>query len=204
MSPRHPAIALAVALALALPGCWGTGNPMGPQQEGERPVASSIYEFTVKDIDGGDVSLATFKGKVVMIVNVASKCGFTGQYAGLQALYEKHKDRGLVILGFPANDFLWQEPGSDSEIKQFCTLEYGVTFPMFAKIHVRGSRQHPLYAYLTDKRTNPQLGGRITWNFNKFLVGRDGQIVARFGSRTKPGSAGVVAAIEKALAAEAP
>ena len=167
-------------------------------------MARSIYDFTMRDIDGNDVSLETFRGKVVMVVNVASKCGFTGQYAGLQALYETHKDRGFAILGFPANDFLWQEPGSDSEIKQFCTLNYGVTFPMFAKIHVKGRNQHPLYAYLTDKRTNPELGGRITWNFNKFLVGRDGRLVARFGSRTKPGSQDLGAAIEKALAAKAP
>jgi len=167
-------------------------------------VASSIYDFTIKDIDGNDVGLATFKGKVVMVVNVASKCGFTGQYAGLQALYEKYKDRGLVILGFPANDFLWQEPGSDSEIKQFCTLNYGVTFPMFAKIHVKGADQHPLYTYLTDKRTNPEFSGKITWNFNKFLVGRDGRIVARFGSRSKPESKDVVAAVEEALAAAPP
>ena len=167
-------------------------------------MARSIYDFTMRDIDGNDVSLETFRGKVVMVVNVASKCGFTGQYAGLQALYETHKDRGFAILGFPANDFLWQEPGSDSEIKQFCTLNYGVTFPMFAKIHVKGRDQHPLYAYLTGKRTNPEFGGKITWNFNKFLVGRDGRIVARFGSRTKPDSPDVAAAIEKALAAEAP
>ena len=206
MSPRRSAIAaiaLAGMLALALSACRGTGPSAPTAQEGETPVASSIYDFTMKDIDGSDVGLATFKGKVVMIVNVASKCGFTGQYAGLQSLYEKYKDRGLVILGFPANDFLWQEPGSDSKIKQFCILEYGVTFPMFAKIHVKGRDQHPLYAYLTDKRTSPETGGKITWNFNKFLVGRDGRIVARFGSRTKPESKALVAAIEKALAAKA-
>lgn len=190
----------AVAAILVLAACRGTGPSAVNPQEGELPVTRSIYDFTMKDIDGKDVSLATFKGKVVMIVNVASKCGFTGQYAGLQALYEKHRDKGLVILGFPANDFLWQEPGTEGEIKQFCTLEFGVTFPLFAKIHVKGSDQHPLYAYLTDKQANPDFSGKITWNFNKFLVGRDGRIVARFGSRTKPESKDVAAAVEKALA----
>lgn len=167
-------------------------------------MARSIYDFTMQDIDSGDVKLGAFKGKVVMVVNVASKCGFTGQYAALQALYEKYKDRGLVILGFPANDFLWQEPGSNDDIKKFCTLNYGVTFPMFAKIHVKGRDQHPLYAYLTSKQMHPEFGGKITWNFNKFLVGRDGRLVARFGSRAKPDSKDVVAAVEGALAAEAP
>ena len=202
--PVVAATALAGLLVASLPACWNVRPSTPTHQEGETPVASSIYDFTMKSIDGNDVSLATFKGKVVMIVNVASKCGFTGQYAGLQALYEKYSGRGFVILGFPANDFLWQEPGSDSEIKQFCTLEYGVTFPMFAKIHVKGRDQHPLYAYLSGKRTNPEFGGRITWNFNKFLVGRDGRIATRFGSRAKPDSKDVVAAIETALAAEAP
>jgi len=204
MGQRHSAVALAVALGLALPACRDTGPSARTAQEAKIPVASSIHEFTMTDIDGNDVSLATFKGKVVMVVNVASKCGFTGQYAGLQALYERYKDRGLVILGFPANDFLWQEPGSESEIKQFCTLNYGVTFPMFAKIHVKGRDRHPLYAWLTGERTNPEFGGKITWNFNKFLVGRDGRVVARFGSRAKPESEKVAAAIEKALAAQAP
>ncbi len=162
---------------------------------------ASIYDFTMKDIDGNDVSLATFRGKVVMIVNVASRCGFTEQYAGLQKLYEKYCDRGFVILGFPANNFLWQEPGSDSEIKQFCSLKYGVTFPMFSKISVKGSDQHPLYRHLTDEGANPALGGKITWNFNKFLVDRSGRVVARFGSRTEPEDASVIEAVEKALSA---
>lgn len=205
MRPFRSATLLTVlAAALAVPACWLARRSSAPGQEGETPVADSIYEFTMTDIDGNDVSLATFKGKVVMIVNVASKCGFTGQYAGLQALYAKYRDRGFVILGFPSNDFLWQEPGSNTEIKQFCTLNYGVTFPMFAKIHVKGRDQHPLYAYLTDKRANPELGGRITWNFNKFVVGRDGRPVARFGSRATPASEEVVSAVERALAAEAP
>ena len=160
---------------------------------------ASIYDFTMKDIDGNDVSLATFRGKVVMIVNVASKCGFTKQYAGLQTLYERFRERGLVILGFPANNFLWQEPGTDGEIKQFCSLKFGVTFPMFSKISVKGSDQHPLYRTLTDDKANPGFGGAISWNFNKFLVDRSGRVVARFGSRTEPEDTSVIEAVEKAL-----
>ena len=163
-------------------------------------MAGYVHDFTMKDIEGNEVPLDRFVGKVVMIVNVASKCGFTGQYAGLQELYEKYRARGFAILGFPANDFLWQEPGSNSEIKRFCSVKYGVTFPMFAKIHVKGPEQHPLYAYLTDRRSNPEFGGKISWNFNKFLVGRDGRVVGRFGSRTLPGGKEVIAAVEEALA----
>ena len=160
---------------------------------------TSIHELAVKSIDGNDVALADYKGKVALIVNVASKCGFTGQYKGLQALYESYKDQGLLILGFPANNFLRQEPGTNAEIQQFCTLNYGVTFPMFAKISVKGKDMHPLYAYLTSKQANPEFGGAISWNFNKFLIGRDGTIVARFGSRTKPEDPALVEAIKQAL-----
>ncbi|MBN1343823.1 MAG: glutathione peroxidase [Phycisphaerae bacterium] len=161
---------------------------------------TSIHDFTMKDIDGNDVSLSTHKGKVMLIVNVASKCGFTPQYEGLERLYARYKDRGLVVLGFPANNFLWQEPGSDAEIKAFCSTKYNVTFPMFAKISVKGSDQHELYRYLTDKRANPRVDGKISWNFNKFLIDRKGNVVGQFGSRTKPESQELVQAIEKALA----
>ena len=160
---------------------------------------NSLYDFTMKDIDGRDVSLADFRGKALLVVNVASKCGFTGQYAGLEKLYQTCADRGLVVLGFPANNFMGQEPGTEAEIKSFCTLTYGVTFPMFAKISVKGKTIHPLYAYLTAKETNPEFAGGISWNFNKFLIGRDGQIVGRFGSRTAPDDPELVAAIERAL-----
>ena len=173
---------------------------VGFNQKGEGAV-TNLYSFTMKDIDGKSVSLADYKGKVLVLVNVASKCGFTGQYEGLESLYKRYHDRGLVILGFPANDFLWQEPGTDAEIKTFCSLKYGVTFPMFSKISVKGSDMHPLYQYLTDKETNPQFAGAISWNFNKFLVGRDGKILARFGSRTTPADKELVEAVEKALAA---
>ncbi len=165
---------------------------------GEEAV-KSIYDFTMRDMDGKDVSLADFRGQVVMLVNVASKCGFTPQYAGLETLYRKHKDRGFAILGFPANNFLFQEPGSDADIRAFCSTKYNVTFPMFSKISVKGADQHPLYRYLTAKDTNPEFGGAITWNFNKFLVGRDGKILARFGSKAEPMSEEVVKAVEEAL-----
>lgn len=163
------------------------------------PPMSSIYDFALTDIDGNDVPLAQYRGQVVMIVNVASKCGFTKQYKGLQELYDKYKDRGFVILGFPANNFMGQEPGSEEDIKAFCTTTFGVSFPMFSKISVKGDDQHPLYRYLTEKETNPEFAGKITWNFNKFLIGRDGKIVDRFGSMDSPESGKVVEAIEAAL-----
>ena len=160
---------------------------------------TSIYDFEMQDIEGKPVSLSAFKGKVLLIVNVASKCGFTGQYEGLQKLYTTFKDRGFAVLGFPANDFLWQEPGTEAEIQSFCTLTYGVTFPMFSKISVKGKRIHPLYEYLVSKETNRKFGGAIPWNFNKFLIGRDGAIVGRFGSGAKPDDKEVVEAVEKAI-----
>jgi glutathione peroxidase-family protein len=158
-----------------------------------------IYSFTVKDIDDKDVHLSEYSGKVMMIVNVASKCGFTGQYADLEKLYLDYKDRGLAVLGFPANNFLSQEPGSNQDIKHFCTLTYNVTFPMFSKISVEGKDQHPLYNYLTSKETNPEFKGKITWNFNKFIISAEGKIVARFGSRTAPRDDKVIQVIEAEL-----
>ncbi len=160
----------------------------------------SIYDFTVKDIDGRDVELGSHQGKVLLVVNVASKCGFTPQYEGLQKLYETYEDKGFLVLGFPANNFLWQEPGTNEEIKSFCTLKYNVTFPMFAKISVKGSDQHPLYAFLTDKQANPTVDGKISWNFNKFLIARDGRVIRQFGSRTKPLADELVKDVEAALA----
>ena len=180
---------LRLSAILATLGVMGAGA--------ENP--SSIYDFTLDDIDGAPRSLADFRGQVVLIVNVASKCGFTYQYEGLQALYERYRDRGFTILGFPTNDFLGQEPGSEEQIKNFCSLTYGVDFPMFSKIVVKGRKIHPLYAHLTSKKTNPEHGGRITWNFNKFLLGTDGEILARFGSKDEPESEELVAAVERAL-----
>ena len=162
-------------------------------------MANSVYDFTLKDIDGKDASLAQYRGKVLLLVNVASRCGFTPQYEGLEKVYLQYKDRGLVILGFPANNFGAQEPGTNEEIKSFCSLKYNVTFPMFAKISVKGGDIHPLYKYLTDKQSDPDFAGDIKWNFNKFLVGRDGRIVGRFEPPVKPDSPEVTQAIEKAL-----
>lgn len=165
----------------------------------EPPKEKSMYEFTMKDIDGKDVKLDAYKGKVAMIVNVASKCGLTPQYEGLEALYEKYKDKGFVILGFPANNFMGQEPGTEKEIKEFCTLKYNVTFPMFAKISVKGTDQHPFYTFLTNKQSNPGFDGDITWNFEKFLADKNGKIIARFSPKTVPGDPEIGKAIETAL-----
>lgn len=163
------------------------------------PPEKSVYEFTMKDIDGKDVKLDTYKGKVSLVVNTASKCGLTPQYEGLQALYDKYKDRGFVVLGFPANNFMGQEPGTEKEIKDFCTLNYKVSFPMFSKISVKGTDQHPFYTYLTNKQSNPGFDGDITWNFEKFLVGKDGKVLARFSPKTKPDDPKIAEAIEAAL-----
>lgn len=161
--------------------------------------AASVYDFTLKDIDGNDVKLDKYKGSVVMLVNTASRCGYTPQYEGLQKIYDKYKDKGFVVLGFPANNFMGQEPGTEKEIKEFCTLKYKVSFPMFSKISVTGSDQHPLYGFLTNKKTNPEYGGDISWNFNKFVIDRDGKIVGRFGSKDKPEDPVVTALIEQSL-----
>jgi glutathione peroxidase len=159
----------------------------------------SVYDFTLKNIEGKDVSLKEYHGKVLLLVNVASKCGLTPQYEGLQKLYTKYNERGLVILGFPANNFMGQEPGTNEEIKSFCSLKYNVSFPLFSKISVKGDDIHPLYKFLTDKGTNPEFGGDIKWNFNKFLVDRNGKIIARFEPKVTPESDEVIQAIEKAL-----
>ena len=161
--------------------------------------ASNVLDFSLNSIDGKAAPLAQYKGKVVLIVNVASRCGFTPQYAGLEKIYEKYKDQGFVILGFPANNFGAQEPGTNEEIKTFCSSKYNVTFPMYAKISVKGADIHPLYQFLTDKQANPSTGGDIQWNFTKFLVGKDGKVIARFESAITPESADVTGAIEKAL-----
>ena len=160
--------------------------------------AGSIHAFDVKDIDGKDISLKSYQGKVLLIVNVASRCGFTPQYRQLEAVYEKYKDQGLVILGFPCNQFGGQEPGTDAEIKQFCSSKYDVTFPLFDKIEVNGPNRHPLYVALAGK--DSPYPGDIKWNFTKFLIGRDGKILKRFESRVVPDSPQVTQAIESALA----
>ena len=155
-------------------------------------------DFTLPSIDGKAAPLAGYKGKVVLIVNVASRCGYTPQYTALEAVYEKYKDRGFVILGFPANNFGGQEPGSNQEIKTFCSSKYSVTFPLYGKVSVEGGDQTPLYSYLT-KEANPAVAGDIQWNFTKFLVDRNGKVVQRFEPATTPDSPGMISAIEKLL-----
>ena len=162
--------------------------------------STSIYNFTMDSIDGKPVNLGSFSGKVVLIVNVASKCGFTPQYTALESLYEKYKDKGFVIIGVPANNFMSQEPGTNEEIKKFCSNKYNVTFPMMSKVSVKGDDKAPLYTFLTDKTSDPQFGGDIKWNFTKFLFDRNGNIVARFEPATTPDSPQVIAAVEAALA----
>ncbi len=161
-------------------------------------ASSGVYSFTLNSIDGKPAPLANYKGKVVLIVNVASQCGYTPQYSALEATYEKYKEQGLVILGFPANNFGAQEPGTNEEIKTFCSRKYSVTFPMYSKISVKGDDQSPLYVYLT-KDTGPGISGEIKWNFTKFLVDRNGKVVQRFEPAVTPDSKEVIAAIEQQL-----
>jgi glutathione peroxidase len=163
-------------------------------------AADSIYDVPLKDIDGNSTTLKPYEGKVLLIVNVASQCGYTPQYAALEALYSKYKGQGLVVLGFPCNQVNGQEPGTDAEIKQFCSSKYGVTFPLFDKIEVNGDNRHPLYVLLAGK--NSPVAGNIRWNFTKFLIDRHGNILKRFESKVKPDSAEVTAAVEAALAAK--
>ena len=158
----------------------------------------SVYDFTLNSIDGQPTPLSSYKGKVVMLVNVASRCGFTPQYTALESTYEKFKDKGFVIVGIPANNFGAQEPGTNAEIKTFCSRTYKVSFPMYAKISVKGEDKTPLYHYLTEE-ANSATNGEIGWNFTKFLVDRSGNVVARFESKIKPDDAGLAQAVEKAL-----
>lgn len=161
-------------------------------------AGSGLYSFTLNSIDGKPAPLADYKGKVILLVNVASQCGYTPQYSALEGIYEKYKDRGFVILGFPANNFGAQEPGTNEEIMTFCTRKYNVTFPMYAKISVKGPDQAPLYSYLT-KETGAGVTGEIKWNFTKFLVDREGKVVQRFEPAVTPDSKDVTSAIEKQL-----
>jgi glutathione peroxidase len=165
---------------------------------GANPIHGNIYQFTMKSIDGKEVSLETFQGKVLLVVNVASKCGLTPQYAALEKLYKEKKDKGLVVLGFPANEFGSQEPGSNEEIKAFCDANYGVTFPMFAKIVVKGKDIDPLYQWLTEHTGEKE----ISWNFAKFVIGRQGQILERFDPKVKPDAPEITKALDEALAAK--
>lgn len=181
---------LATALSLAAPAtladeATAQGTPV------------SVYDFKVKTIDGKETSLAQYKGKALLIVNTASQCGYTPQYAGLEALYEKYKDKGLVVLAFPSNDFGGQEPGSNAEIKTFCELKYKTTFPLFEKVDVKGASATPLYKYLTG--LPGKQGGPISWNFNKFLVAPDGTVVEHFDSKADPIGAALTEKVERVL-----
>ena len=162
-------------------------------------TATQIYHYHLKTIDGAPTSLAPYHGKVLLLVNVASSCGYTPQYAALESVYEKYKDRGLVIVGIPANNFANQESGTEAEIKKFCDRKYHVTFPMMSKVSVKGADQTPLYHYLTSKSDDPKFAGDIQWNFTKFLISRSGQPISRFEPATTPDSPEVTAAIEAAL-----
>jgi len=180
---------------VALPGCAGSSAT-----EQEAAKMSKPLSFTMKSLDGKEVDLSTYQGKMVLIVNVASKCGFTRQYEQLQALHEKYSEEGLAILGFPCNQFLWQEPGNAEQIQEFCRVNYGVTFDMFAKVKVKGKDACDLYKTLTALDTKPVGRGKISWNFEKFVIGRNGEVVARFSPRTKPDDPDVIKVIEAELA----
>ncbi len=162
-------------------------------------TSRSIYEIELPRLDGKPAKLSDYTGKVVLAVNVASKCGFTPQYAGLQALNDRYTDRGFIVLGFPTNQFFNQEPGSAEQIQEFCSINYGVTFPLFAKLDVKGAAQHPLYAILSEATDDTGKAGNVKWNFEKFLVGRDGHVVRRFRSKVVPEDPALVEAIESLL-----
>jgi glutathione peroxidase len=185
----------AMRLVLAIVFTWSV-TIFAQTEEKIMEQQPKLYSFSMKTIDGKDKPLSEYKGKVLLIVNVASKCGHTPQYKGLQSIYEKYKDRGFIILGFPANNFLRQEPGTNEDIKKFCTLNYGVTFDMFSKISVKGSDQDSLYQYLTKESPVP---GAVTWNFQKYLVDRKGNIVEKFAPGTGPEEKEVIDKIEQLL-----
>lgn len=172
--------------------------PVAPTKE-MQAMTDTLYDIPLETIQGEAVRLGDWRGQVLLIVNTASKCGFTGQYEGLQQLHEKYGPRGLAVLGFPSNDFGGQEPGSHEQIVTFCQQNYGVTFPLFAKAPVTGDAMQPLYRYLTSETTNPDHAHAVKWNFNKFLIGRDGRVLGYFGSMTAPDDEDLVGAIEKAL-----
>jgi glutathione peroxidase len=188
-------VTLAAVIALGFAGAR-------PATAVESPKDDCVLKYTVKDIDGKEVDLSKYKGEVLLIVNTASKCGLTPQYDALEELYDKYSAKGFKVLAFPANEFGGQEPGTDAEIKQFCSTKYDVSFPLFSKIVVKGEGIHPLYKELTSSETNPKHAGEIKWNFTKFLVDRDGKVIARFEPKVTPDAEEVTSAIEAALAAK--
>ena len=187
-----------VAVMLALLRIAGAAQDPtpAPPESTALDMKTDYLHIPFRTISGDSTLLADFAGRVVLLVNTASKCGYTPQYAGLEALYERYKERDLVVIGFPANDFRQQEPGTNAEILEFCRANYGVTFPMMEKISVKGAAQHPLYRYLTEESPFP---GEITWNFNKFLLSREGRVAARFDTKIKPDDPAIIAAIEALL-----
>jgi len=185
-------------LTLALAGASLAAFAAGAAEK-VAPPAQNALSFTVQDIDGKDVNLSTYKGKVILLLNVASKCGNTPQYEGLEKIYTKYKDKGFVVMGFPANNFNSQEPGTNAEIKEFCASTYHVDFPMFAKISAKGPDMPPLFKYLTAQDCQPLSKGDIAWNFEKFLINKDGKLIGRFGNRTPPEDPTIISAIETAL-----
>jgi glutathione peroxidase len=189
--PVRTSLGLVLASAI-LALAAGAGEPI----QGGQTVNSGVHSFTMRTNDGREKALSDYRGQVLLIVNTASECGFTGQYAGLQELYQTYKDKGFAVLAFPANNFGGQEPGSDEQIRSFCSTKYRVTFDLFAKTSVKGADINPLYKYLT---TGAGFDGDISWNFNKFLVDRRGKVVARFGSQTKPLSDKIVKEVERLL-----
>jgi glutathione peroxidase len=209
--PKRLVAFILILTFITAAGCWVkkifadpvVHEPTATATHGSTTQPASPLDFVVKDIDGKDVKLSDYKGKVVMIVNVASKCGFTPQYSGLEKLYKDHADKGFVILGFPANNFGGQEPGSNEEIKTFCSSKYEVTFPMMSKISVKGDDKAPLYKFLTEDATAGDFKGEIGWNFTKFIIDRNGNLIARFASKTTPGDKQLVGIVEKALDAKA-
>ncbi len=201
MKPRTLAIIAAIFLgSLALQMLLARKAQSEPQKVAAKPAKTmSIYDFKLQSLDGKPVDFAKYKGKTILIVNTASKCGYTKQYPALQALHEKYSKQGLALLGFPANNFGGQEPGSDAEIGEFCQKNYGVGFEMFSKLSVKGDDKAPLFQFLTTE-ANPDLTGEIGWNFEKFLISRDGKLVARFKSGVTPDSAELTKALETELA----
>jgi glutathione peroxidase len=186
------ALKMAAGVLTIVPCAWAA-----PASQGDRKMTQSVYDFSGRTIEGKERSLGVYRGKVSLIVNTASRCGFTPQYAALEKLYRRYKDRGFEVLAFPANNFLNQEPGSNEEIKNFCALRYETSFPLFSKISVKGKDIAPLYAFLTTQSPFP---GAIGWNFTKFLVARNGRVLARFDSSTDPLDHRVIDALERALA----
>ena len=187
----------ALSLAFVLQGA--ATREVAAEEHGER---APFLEFEAQRLNGDTESLDRYRGQVLLVVNTASRCGYTPQYEGLQALYDQYKSRGFSVLGFPSNDFARQEPGSDSEIREFCRLNYGVEFPMFSKVHVKGADAHPVYVYLTS--LPEPIGGPVQWNFQKYLVDRNGKVAARYASRVRPRDPSLTSEIERLLAESRP